>query len=167
MNLQVYLKLHLAWINATGIKKGSKVRITKRFEREETGGKFTHILEMDSFIGQEGTVTIVTGTLIGVIPNGSRHSYNYPHFCLEILEVDPPNESINQPFVSGKITINKKGGLDAGCLHKDPEETRKMVQHIDSINQILGPGYPVTIRICDYNITPARFARLKEAVMRK
>lgn len=95
-----YVRLQDMWLNATGVKEGSWVKVLRAVKNHESGWGNSWAPDMDMLVGQTMQVKDVRslqGIALG-IDEGSSLFYAFPFFVLEPAEAPKPEKYQFTPF---------------------------------------------------------------------
>ena len=74
-----------AYFELTGLKVGSKVRVTHKVKDRAHGWPNSWAGKMDNFIGKEYTVEHLILNQVSLYDKATYNSYNFPFFVLEVI----------------------------------------------------------------------------------
>lgn len=99
MTREEYVKLQDMWLNATGVKEGSWVKVTRKADDNESGWGAQWVNVMTDVIGKVCRVIGIHSSLglhLESLEDGRR--YGFPFFVLEPAEAPKPEKYRFQPF---------------------------------------------------------------------
>jgi hypothetical protein len=127
MNKEIYQKLQDTFIEATGLKVGDTVKITREASDNELGWDNIWISDMTRAVGSTGKITHIE-KVKGIKVSGG---YNYPFFVLEKVPEAPKTVEVelNNTYTA---TVSATT-LKVGCQNFDISVLDKLVEARDSL----------------------------------
>lgn len=99
MTSEEYVKMQKMWLEATGVKKGSWVRVTRNAVSGESGWNNLWDVEMTKSVGKVLRVTGACVSSLGIeLAEPKTVSFRFPFFVLDLAEAPKPEKYQFKPF---------------------------------------------------------------------